>query len=87
VPFNGVQCDPSFELRAVPFPLCRHLPAPRRLNAYSGALHSILIACPGFGVHYKYRTLLGERYYKVTRNNTGKIILYLMMLTMHSTLW
>ena len=34
MPFASVQCDPSFELRAVPFPLCRHLPTPHLLLSY-----------------------------------------------------
>src|SRR5262245_23755712 len=57
VPFNGVQCDPSFELRAVTLPLCRHLLSPHPLNARTVTQHSILRTCPVFGVHYKPRLL------------------------------
>jgi len=51
VPLDGVQRDPSFELRAVPFPRCRHLPSPQLLTLLL-TQPSIFITCPVFGVHY-----------------------------------
>src|SRR5205085_490224 len=52
MPLDGIQRDPSFELRTVPFPLCRHLLAPPLLTLLL-TQHSILITCPVFGVHYR----------------------------------
>src|SRR4029450_12763586 len=49
-PLEGFERHTGFELRAVLFPLCRHLLSPHlhlRLTQ-----HSILITCPVFGVHY-----------------------------------
>ena len=50
VSFDGVQRDPRFELRTIPFPLCRHLLSPPLLFLLTQ--HSILSTCPVFGEHY-----------------------------------
>src|SRR5262249_24300417 len=55
-PFERFECNTGFELRAILFPLCRHLsscPLPLLWTQ-----HSILITCPVFGVHYSHRIAL-----------------------------
>src|SRR5215510_11585587 len=48
--FKRFERHTGFELRAVLFPLCRHLPVPPL--PFRLTQHSILITCPVFGVHY-----------------------------------
>src|SRR5512145_456775 len=52
--FKRFECHTGFELSAVLFPLCRHLPLPPL--PFLLTQPSILITCPVFGVHYKPRT-------------------------------
>ncbi len=49
-PFERFERHTGFELSALLFPLCRHLPSPPLQLLLTQ--HSILITCPVFGVHY-----------------------------------
>lgn len=70
MPFEGVQRHTGFKFSTGAFPLCRHPSSP--LNRIL-TQHSILIACPVFGVHYKRRVFrVGLK--QTVRPNNAEIV-------------
>ena len=70
-PFERFERHTGFELCAVLFPLCRHLPSPHLHRLLTQ--HSILITCPVFGVHYRRYRRNSKDYERSVESSTAMI--------------